>query len=84
MTKSSNTLDEQPSQSENNRSGRRAYHDKTISVLVLESENEEEIAKVRRSLSLGSARVNVLQFKIGDDVLRALLAALEESARSRV
>jgi superfamily II RNA helicase len=65
------------------RIGRR-YHDKTIHVIVLESESEEEIAKIRRSISFGSARgVNVLQFKIGDDVLRALLAALEESARLR-
>jgi hypothetical protein len=64
--------------------GGRHYHDKTIHVIVLESESEEEIAKVRRSVSLGGARgVNILQFKIGDDVLRALLAALEESARSR-
>jgi hypothetical protein len=62
----------------------RRYHDKTIHVIVLESDSEEEIAKVRRSLSLGNARgVNVLQFSIGDDVLRALLAALEESARTR-
>jgi hypothetical protein len=62
----------------------RTYHDKTIHVIVLESDSEEEIAKVRRSMSLGNARVNILQFRIGDDVLRALLAALEESARTRV
>jgi hypothetical protein len=62
----------------------RFYHDKTIHVIVLESENEEELAKVTRSISLSGTRgVNVLQFKIGDDVLRALLAALEESARTR-
>jgi hypothetical protein len=65
--------------------GGRRYHDKTIHVIVLESENEEEIAKVRKSISLGGIRgVNVLQFKIGDDVLRAFLAALEESGRTRI
>ncbi len=61
----------------------RRYHDKTIHVIVLESDSEEEIRKVRSGLSLGNSRVNVLYFKIGDDVLRALLAALEESARTR-
>ncbi len=57
--------------------------DKTIHVLLFESEHGEEIADLRKNLPLRHSRANLLYFKVGDDALRAILAALEDSARPR-